>query len=44
MLEDPLDRMTSEVDSLADRAAESPGTITEKLDKKPRNQRLTGWL
>jgi class 3 adenylate cyclase len=44
VLEDPMDRMTSEVDSLADRAAESPATITEKLDKKPRNQRLTGWL
>jgi class 3 adenylate cyclase len=44
VLEDPLDRMTSEVDSLADRAAEDPATITEKLDKKPRNQRLTGWL
>jgi class 3 adenylate cyclase len=44
VLEDPLDRMSSEVDSLADRAAERPGTITEKLDKKPRNQRLTGWL
>lgn len=44
VLEEPLDRMTSEVDSLADRAAESPATITEKLDHKPRNQRLTGWL
>ena len=44
MLEKPLDRATSEVDSLADRAAESPTTITEKLDHKPRNQRLTGWL
>jgi class 3 adenylate cyclase len=44
VLEKPLDRATSEVDSLADRAAESPVTITEKLDHKPRNQRLTGWL
>jgi class 3 adenylate cyclase len=44
VLEDPLDKMDSEVESLADRAAESPATITEKLDKKPRNQRLTGWL
>jgi class 3 adenylate cyclase len=44
VLEKPLDRASSEVDSLADRAAESPVTITEKLENKPRNQRLTGWL
>jgi class 3 adenylate cyclase len=44
VLEDPVKRRRSEVESLADRAAEKPATITEKLDHKPRNQRVTGWL
>ena len=43
-LEDPLERMSSEVDGLADRATERPETITEKLDKKTSDKKLTGWL
>jgi hypothetical protein len=31
-IEEPLERMFSEVDALADRATEHPETITEKLD------------
>ncbi len=34
----------SEVDGLADRATEHPETITEKLDKKTSDKKLTGWL
>lgn len=44
VLEDPLERRRSEVDRLADRAAEKPATIAEKLEHRPRNQRVTGWL
>ena len=43
-LEDPLERMSSEVDGLADRATERPETITAKLDKKTSDKKLTGWL
>ena len=46
-LEEPLERMFSEVDGLADRATEHPETITEKLDKldkKASDKKVTGWL
>jgi hypothetical protein len=43
-LDEPLDRMLSEVDGLADRATEHPETITEKLDKKASGRKVTGWL
>ncbi|WP_191907998.1 adenylate/guanylate cyclase domain-containing protein [Nocardioides cynanchi] len=44
VIENPLQRTRSQADSLAERVAEKPATITEKLDHKPRNQRVTGWL
>ena len=43
-LEDPLERMSSEVEGLADRASEHPETIAEVLDKKSSVKKLTGWL
>jgi class 3 adenylate cyclase len=43
-LDGPLERMLSEVDEMADRATEHPETITEKLDKKTSDKKLTGWL
>ncbi len=43
-LEEPLERMFSEVDGLADRATEHPETIAEKLDKKTSDKKMTGWL
>jgi class 3 adenylate cyclase len=43
-LEEPLGRMFSEVDDLADRATEHPETIAEKLDKKAGTKKMTGWL
>jgi hypothetical protein len=43
-LDEPLERMFSEVDGLADRATEHPETITEKLDKKTSDRKMTGWL
>ena len=43
-LDGPLERMLSEVDEIADRATEHPETITEKLDKKTSDKKLTGWL
>jgi class 3 adenylate cyclase len=41
---DTLDGASSDVEGLAERVAESPTTITEKLEHRPRNQRITGWL